>query len=134
MGSQKGAQMEAKMVPKSIRSSPRAPLGLLWEALGLYFWHCFFNTIFELRNVMKIKQKWTIKSGRPNVSTLPTSPSRTLPLLQLPLKGTPNPPSASGRRFPEPVVTRGTGKRRRVLEWMVDNRVMIGNVIRICKH
>ena len=33
-----------------------------------------------------------------------------------------------------PVVTRGTGKRRRVLEWMVDNRVMIGNVIRICKH
>ena len=33
-----------------------------------------------------------------------------------------------------PVVTRGTGKRRRELEWMVDNRVMIGNVIRICKH
>ena len=33
-----------------------------------------------------------------------------------------------------PVVTRGTGKRRRVLEWMVDNRLMIGNVIRICKH
>ena len=31
-----------------------------------------------------------------------------------------------------PVVTRGAGKRRRELEWVVDKRVMTSNVLRIC--
>ena len=63
IGSQKGTQMGAKMVPKSIRSSQRAPLGLLWGGLGLYFWHCFFNTIFERRNGSQNGAKWDVTIG-----------------------------------------------------------------------
>ena len=33
-----------------------------------------------------------------------------------------------------PGVTRGTGKRRRELEWVVDKRVMTSNALRICIH
>ena len=81
--------MEAKMVPKSIRSSPGAPLGLLWGALGLYFGYCFFNTIFERRNGSQNGAKWDSPDRGRSSKPVPTSPSRTLPLLQLPLKGTP---------------------------------------------
>ena len=101
MGSQRRPQMGAKMVPKSIRSSPRAPLGLLWGALGLYFWHCLFNTIFERRNGGQNELKMEKLNPGPSTKCPPPSPSRTLPLSQLPLKGTQHRPSASGRRFPE---------------------------------
>ena len=88
MGYQKGGQMEAKMVPKSIRSSPTAPLGLLWGAHGLYFWHCFFYTFFERQNgAQNVLKMGPSNQGAILYNYLP-SPSRTLPLLQLSLKGT----------------------------------------------
>ena len=126
--------MEAKMIRKSIRSSPRAPWASFGALLGSIVGNVFSTLFLNVEMVTKmVPNGWDSFQGLP-LSWYPTSPSRTLPLLQLPLKGTPNLPSASGRRFPEPVVTRGTGKRRRVLEWVVDNRVMIENVLRICKH
>ena len=77
------------MEPKSIRSSPRAPLGLLWGALGLYFGHGFFNTICDLRNVMKMKQKGILKSGGAGTKLVPPLPlSDSPPLTTIP-KGNP---------------------------------------------
>ena len=85
----KGAQMEAEMVPKSIRSSPRAPLGLLWGALELYFWYCFFSTIFQRQDGSQNGVKMELSNLGASLSNYPPSPSRTLPLSTSP-KGYPN--------------------------------------------
>ena len=66
--------MGAKMVRKSITFSPRAPLGLLWGRLGLYFWHCFFNTIFERRNGSQNGAKWDASPGGPSTKCPPPPP------------------------------------------------------------
>ena len=43
-----------------------SPLGIHLGAHGLSFWYCFFNTIFELRNVMKthLKKQLENSSGK----------------------------------------------------------------------
>ena len=88
MGSQKGTQMEAKMVQKSIRSSPRAPLGLLWELLGSLFGTVFSTLFLNVEMVAKIMPNGIPRIEGLPLSAYPPSPSRTLPLLQLSLKGT----------------------------------------------
>ena len=81
--------MRAKMVPKSIRSFPRAPLGLLWGALGLSFWYCFFNTIFERRNGSQNNAKWDVTIGGPSSQVLPPLPLSDSPPLTTTPKGDP---------------------------------------------
>ena len=81
--------MGTKMVPKSIRSSPRAPLGLLWVALGLYFWYCFFNTIFERRNGDQNGAKWVGLLGGPSSKLVPPLPLSDSPPLTTTPKGDP---------------------------------------------
>ena len=76
--------MEAKMKPKSIRSSPRAPLGLLWGALGLYFGNCFFNTIFERRNGSQNGAKWVAIFSGPSPKLVPYLPLSDSPPLNFP--------------------------------------------------
>ena len=81
--------MGAKMTRKSIRSSPTAPLGLLWGALGLSFWYCFFNTIFERRNGSQNGAKWDVTIGGPSTKCPPPLPLSDSPPLTTTPKGDP---------------------------------------------
>ena len=76
--------MGAKIVQKSIRSSPRAPLGLLWGALGLYFWHCFFNAFVERQNGSQNDAKWVELFGGPSSKLMPPLPLSDSPPLNFP--------------------------------------------------
>ena len=109
-GSQKGTQMEAKMVPKSIRSCPRASFG---ELLGSIFGSVFSTLFLNVEMVAKMVPNGR-DPGRGLPSKIRVSPPLGLSPSQLPLKGTPTTFKVPGR-FPEyiPVVTRGTGKRRK---------------------
>ena len=97
--------MGTKMVPKSIRSSPRAPLGLLWELLGSLFGTVFSTLFLNVEMVAKMMPNGIPRIQGLPLSAYPPSPSRTLPLLQLPLKGTPTdlqgPPVVAGKRRKE---------------------------------
>ena len=74
-----------------------------------------FSTLFlNVEMVAKIIQNGRLRNEGAPLSWYPTSPSRTLPLLQLSLKGTLEYLQRLVDAFRNiPVVTRGTGKRRK---------------------
>ena len=76
------------MVQKSIRSSPRAPLGLLWELLGSLFGTVFSTLFLNVEMVAKIMPNGILRIEGLPLSAYPPSPSRTLPLSTSP-KGDP---------------------------------------------
>ena len=80
--------MEAKMVPKSIRSSLEHPWASFGELLGSIFGIVFSTLFLNVEMVTKMVPKWGRSNEGLPLSWYPPSPSRTLPLSQLSLKGT----------------------------------------------
>ena len=105
-------------VTRQDRNEENIPVGLHFDNKNSDFSNDYrfmsSEMVQEQLNVGTFKgAKWDVTIGGPPSKSLTPLPLSDSPPLTTSPKGDPYRPSRSSGRFPEPVVTRGTGKRRK---------------------